>query len=110
MGDLIAGWDARYLWWRRQWRSQWRRVRSLTVSLLCPDYTNTEPPVDILHNPSWDDKTKIVSLDPYGHLAPQLFKSFFDAGSSFLPFRISSLISILIYTRSLHIIISLPRC
>ncbi|KAK4699440.1 hypothetical protein P7C70_g6819, partial [Phenoliferia sp. Uapishka_3] len=50
-----------------------------------PDYTNTEPPVDILHNPSWDDKTKIVSLDPYGHLAPQLFKSYFDAGgSSFL--------------------------
>ncbi|GAA5872214.1 hypothetical protein JCM1840_004098 [Sporobolomyces johnsonii] len=45
-----------------------------------PDYTNTEPPVDIPHNPAWDDKHKIVSLDPYGHLVPQVFKSFLDAG------------------------------
>ncbi|ORY76247.1 GTP cyclohydrolase N terminal-domain-containing protein [Leucosporidium creatinivorum] len=50
-----------------------------------PDYTNTEPPVDITWNPSWDDKTKIVSIDPYGHLAPQVFKSFFDAGVDIRP-------------------------
>ncbi|GAA5863486.1 hypothetical protein JCM8547_007259 [Rhodosporidiobolus lusitaniae] len=45
-----------------------------------PDYTNTEPPVDIPHNPSWDDKHKIVALDPYGHLVPQVYKSYLDAG------------------------------
>lgn len=45
-----------------------------------PDYTNTEPPVTIPHNPSWDDKTKIVALDPYGHLVPTAYKSYLDAG------------------------------
>jgi GTP cyclohydrolase II len=45
-----------------------------------PDYTNTEPPVDIPHNPAWDDKKKIAALDPYGHLVPQVYKSFLDAG------------------------------
>ncbi|GAA6059911.1 hypothetical protein JCM10212_005294 [Sporobolomyces blumeae] len=44
-----------------------------------PDYTNTEPPVDVPHNPAWDDKKKIVSLDPYGHLVPQVYKNFLDA-------------------------------
>ncbi|SCV74786.1 BQ2448_7815 [Microbotryum intermedium] len=50
-----------------------------------PDYTNTEPPIDIKWNPSWDDKSKIVSIDPYGHLAPQVFKSYFDAGLDIRP-------------------------
>ncbi|BGP11559.1 hypothetical protein JCM10049v2_007468 [Rhodotorula toruloides] len=45
-----------------------------------PDYTNTEPPVTIPHSPSWDDKTKIVALDPYGHLVPTAYKSYLDAG------------------------------
>jgi hypothetical protein len=45
-----------------------------------PDYTNTEPPVNIPHNSSWDDKTKIVALDPYGHLVPTAYKSYLDAG------------------------------
>ncbi|GAA5951823.1 hypothetical protein JCM10213_001114 [Rhodosporidiobolus nylandii] len=45
-----------------------------------PDYTNTEPPVDIPHNPAWDDKHKIVALDPYGHLVPQVYKKFLDEG------------------------------
>ncbi|SGY81598.1 BQ5605_C009g05509 [Microbotryum silenes-dioicae] len=49
------------------------------------DYTNTEPPIDIKWNPSWDDKSKIVSIDPYGHLAPQIFKSYFDAGLDIRP-------------------------
>ena len=50
-----------------------------------PDYTNTEPPVHIRWNPSWDDKSKIVSIDPYGHLAPQVYKSYFDAGVDIRP-------------------------
>ncbi|GAA6013444.1 hypothetical protein JCM10207_008848 [Rhodosporidiobolus poonsookiae] len=45
-----------------------------------PDYTNTEPPVQIPHNPAWDDKHKIVALDPYGHLVPQVYKQYIDAG------------------------------
>jgi hypothetical protein len=50
-----------------------------------PDFTNTEPSFDIPPNPTWFDKGKIVSLDPWGHLAPQLFKSEFDAGVDVRP-------------------------
>jgi GTP cyclohydrolase II len=39
-----------------------------------PDYSMTEPPVDIPPQPSWFDPKKIVSLDPWGHLVPQVFK------------------------------------
>lgn len=38
-----------------------------------PDYSMTQPPVDIPPNPSWFDKNKIVSLDPWGHLVPSVF-------------------------------------
>ncbi|KPV73268.1 uncharacterized protein RHOBADRAFT_17093, partial [Rhodotorula graminis WP1] len=50
-----------------------------------PDYTNTEPPFTIAHNPAWDDPKKIGAMDPYGHLAPTLFKSYFDAGIDVRP-------------------------
>lgn len=43
-----------------------------------PDYTNTEPTVTIGPYPSWSDPKKIVSLDPYGHLAPWLYKDIID--------------------------------
>jgi len=39
-----------------------------------PDFTNTEPAANIGPFPQWADKTKIVSMDPLGHLAPWLFK------------------------------------
>ncbi|KAI2316677.1 putative GTP cyclohydrolase [Ophidiomyces ophidiicola] len=39
-----------------------------------PDFTNTEPAVNIGPHPQWADKRKIVSMDPLGHLAPWLFK------------------------------------
>ena len=39
-----------------------------------PDYSLTEPPVDIPPNKAWFDKSKIVSFDPWGHLVPQVFK------------------------------------
>ncbi|KAI1075251.1 putative GTP cyclohydrolase II [Whalleya microplaca] len=38
-----------------------------------PDFTNTEPAVNIGPFPQWGDKKKIVSMDPWGHLAPWLF-------------------------------------
>ncbi|KZP21484.1 hypothetical protein FIBSPDRAFT_825764 [Athelia psychrophila] len=43
-----------------------------------PDYSLTEPPVDIPPQPSWYDPTKIVSLDPWGHLVPQVWKKEID--------------------------------
>lgn len=39
-----------------------------------PNYTNTQPPVDIPPNPSWFDPGKIVSMDPWGHLVPTVFR------------------------------------
>ncbi|EIW74575.1 hypothetical protein CONPUDRAFT_67330 [Coniophora puteana RWD-64-598 SS2] len=39
-----------------------------------PDYSKTEPPVDIPPQPAWADPTKIVSFDPWGHLVPQVYK------------------------------------
>lgn len=43
-----------------------------------PDFTNTEPAVNIGPFPQWADKKKIVSMDPLGHLAPWLFKETMD--------------------------------
>lgn len=40
-----------------------------------PDFTNTEPAVDIGPFPQWSDPKKIVSMDPYGHQAPWMFKN-----------------------------------
>lgn len=39
-----------------------------------PDFTNTEPAADIGPFPQWGDKKKIVAMDPWGHVAPWLFK------------------------------------
>jgi hypothetical protein len=39
-----------------------------------PDFTNTEPAVNIGPFPQWGDKKKIVAMDPWGHLVPWLFK------------------------------------
>lgn len=38
-----------------------------------PDFTNAQPPVEIGPFPQWGDPGKIVSLDPFGHMAPWLF-------------------------------------
>lgn len=40
-----------------------------------PDFTNTEPAVNIGPFPQWSDANKIVSMDPLGHLAPWLFSN-----------------------------------
>ncbi|KAM7221757.1 GTP cyclohydrolase [Rhypophila decipiens] len=39
-----------------------------------PDFTNTEPAVNIGPFPQWGDKKKIVAMDPWGHQVPWLFK------------------------------------
>ncbi|KAF5658092.1 gtp cyclohydrolase ii [Fusarium heterosporum] len=39
-----------------------------------PDFTNTEPAANIGPFPQWGDHKKIVAMDPWGHLAPWLFK------------------------------------
>lgn len=39
-----------------------------------PDFTNTEPAANLGPFPQWGDTKKIVAMDPWGHLAPWLFK------------------------------------
>lgn len=39
-----------------------------------PDFTNTEPAASIGPFPTWYDPKKIVAMDPWGHLAPWLYK------------------------------------
>ncbi len=43
-----------------------------------PDFTNTEPAVNIGPFPQWADKKKIVAMDPWGHLVPWTFKDIMD--------------------------------
>jgi len=43
-----------------------------------PDFTNTEPSTSIGPFPQWGDPKKIVAMDPYGHLAPWIFKDVID--------------------------------
>jgi hypothetical protein len=52
-----------------------------------PDFTNTEPAVEVGPFPQWGDKKKIVSMDPWGHMVPWLFKDIVekDNGMSTAP-------------------------
>ncbi|KAK1760737.1 GTP cyclohydrolase N terminal-domain-containing protein [Echria macrotheca] len=43
-----------------------------------PDFTNTEPAVNIGPFPQWGDKKKIVAMDPWGHQVPWLFRDIID--------------------------------
>ncbi|CAK7222414.1 Uracil-regulated protein 1 [Sporothrix bragantina] len=43
-----------------------------------PDFTNTEPAVNIGPFPQWYDKKKIVAMDPWGHIPQTLFKDVMD--------------------------------
>lgn len=50
-----------------------------------PNFTNTEPSWDVPPQPTWNGGS-IVALDPWGHLAPQIFKdSHFDKGVDVRP-------------------------
>ncbi|KIY44829.1 cyclohydrolase [Fistulina hepatica ATCC 64428] len=50
-----------------------------------PDYTMTEPPIEIPFQPAWADPSKIVSFDPYGHLAQTVFSKEMDEGLDVRP-------------------------
>jgi hypothetical protein len=50
-----------------------------------PDYSLTEPPVEIPPNKAWFDKSKIVAFDPWGHLVPQVFKKEIEEGLDVRP-------------------------
>lgn len=50
-----------------------------------PSFEMTEPAVDIPPQPSWFDPKKIVSFDPLGHLAPQLFSKEIKDGLDIRP-------------------------
>ena len=43
-----------------------------------PDFTNTEPAVNIGPFLQWSDPKKIVAMDPFGHLEPWLYKDYID--------------------------------
>ncbi|KAH7633629.1 hypothetical protein SMAC4_07018 [Sordaria macrospora] len=43
-----------------------------------PDFTNTEPAVNIGPFPQWGDPKKIVAMDPWGHQVPWIFKDLMD--------------------------------
>ncbi len=49
------------------------------------DLTNTAPTETIGPHPQWSDTDKIVSLDPFGHLAGEVFKDLIDQGQDIRP-------------------------
>ncbi|KAI8331515.1 GTP cyclohydrolase N terminal-domain-containing protein [Chlamydoabsidia padenii] len=50
-----------------------------------PNFNMTEPTFDVPPNDQWFDSTKIVSLDPWGHMAPTIFKAEYDKGLDIRP-------------------------
>jgi GTP cyclohydrolase II len=50
-----------------------------------PDFTNTAPAEGIGPHPQWADPTKIVSLDPWGHLVSSAFAEAIAAGVDVRP-------------------------
>ncbi|KIK00910.1 hypothetical protein K443DRAFT_132516 [Laccaria amethystina LaAM-08-1] len=50
-----------------------------------PDYSKTEPPVDIPPNAAWSNPSKIVSFDPWGHLVPSVYAKEIESGLDIRP-------------------------
>lgn len=50
-----------------------------------PNFDMTEPIFEVPPNPQWFDPTKIVSLDPWGHIAPFVFKKEYNDGLDVRP-------------------------
>ena len=65
------------------------RALAVTAGKLAPvhraDLTNTAPAAAIGPYPSWSDPKKIVSIDPWGAMATQLFTSYYDQGYDIRP-------------------------
>jgi GTP cyclohydrolase II len=53
--------------------------------LFRPDLHNTAPPVEIRPAASWFDPTKIVSMDPWGHMITNAFGSHLKDGTDIRP-------------------------
>jgi GTP cyclohydrolase II len=49
------------------------------------DLTNTAPAVQIGPHPSWSNPERIVSMDPWGAVAPQVFRSHLEQGMDIRP-------------------------
>lgn len=43
-----------------------------------PDFTNTEPAAQIGPFSNWGEPSKIVAMDPWGHLTPWIFKDIME--------------------------------
>lgn len=65
-------------------KSDHEAVKVLSTNFLhdSPDFTNTEPTASLGPFPSWGDPKKIVAMDPWGHLAPWLFKDIIEKDDS----------------------------
>jgi GTP cyclohydrolase II len=50
-----------------------------------PDLTDTTPVVALGPHPQWSDASKIVSLDPWGHMVAEAFKAEIAAGADIRP-------------------------
>ncbi|KAI8372033.1 GTP cyclohydrolase N terminal-domain-containing protein [Choanephora cucurbitarum] len=50
-----------------------------------PNFDMTEPVYQVGPHPSWFDPEKIVSLDPFGHIAPSIFKEEYEKGLDVRP-------------------------
>ncbi|KAJ5594950.1 uncharacterized protein N7459_001158 [Penicillium hispanicum] len=50
-----------------------------------PSFENTQPIFNFPQQPAWGDKTKIVSMDPFGHDTVRHFKKHLDAGLDVRP-------------------------
>lgn len=65
------------------------RALAVAAGKLMPDHradlTNTAPAARIGPHPSWGDPDRIVSLDPWGAIAPQVFSEYAEQGVDFRP-------------------------
>ncbi|THD00276.1 hypothetical protein EYZ11_000169 [Aspergillus tanneri] len=50
-----------------------------------PDFRNSEPTFNFPQQPAWSDKTKIVSMDPYGHDIVNQFRDELNSGWDIRP-------------------------
>ncbi|KAF9981494.1 hypothetical protein BGZ75_007247 [Mortierella antarctica] len=50
-----------------------------------PNFDNTQPPITIKQQPQWADASKIVSMDPFGHLTNHYYKSEIEKGMDVRP-------------------------
>ncbi|KAF9433343.1 hypothetical protein BGZ76_009572 [Entomortierella beljakovae] len=50
-----------------------------------PNFEYTEPPINIKQQPQWSDSSKIVSMDPFGHLTSEFFKDEIKEGLDIRP-------------------------